>query len=270
MKSLMQMLVLAVLLFAGLAPAAAQQGGQQRGAGAAPDRGYVLGPNDIISVTVFGQPEFNFQTRIKPDGSITVPLLGAVQASGENVLTLAQKVGRSLEQGGFLKRPIVNVEVVDFGSRFVRVAGRVGAPGLYPLDRSYRVLDVLLRAGWRRDNGSNFVFLRRAADNREIRLDVEALARGGAQEDPIVEAGDTLFVPDIDVVYVYGQVNRPGVYPLLPGLTLQQVIVTAGGVTPAGSERRVRLTRAGKEEREVDGDMPLQRNDVVFIRERVF
>src|SRR4051794_7813225 len=81
-------------------PAAAQDG-----------RGYILGPDDTISVTVFGQPEAGTQTRIKPDGTIVMPLIGNVQAAGQTVISLADLITKKLTAGGFFKQPFVNVEV---------------------------------------------------------------------------------------------------------------------------------------------------------------
>ena len=104
----------------------------------------MLGPNDNISVLVYGQTEFNVQTRVKPDGSIVMPLIGKVQAQGKTVITLADEITRRLVSGNFLKAPIVNVEVSEYNSRYGRVAGKVGQPGLVPLDRSTKLLDLSL------------------------------------------------------------------------------------------------------------------------------
>jgi len=233
------------------------------------DRGYVLGPNDGVVVVVYGQQEFNVQTRLKPDGSIVMPLIGRVQASGKNVIELAEEVRSRLVSGNFLRDPIVNVEVTDFRSQYARVVGKVGQPGLVPLDQRYRVLDLLLRAGWVQQGGSNFVLMRRAGDGKEIRLDTDALARGGEGSDLYVEPGDTLFVDDAELVFLTGQVARPGPYALEPGMTVGNLIARAGGVGPTGSSGRFGLKR-GKTEQSVDENAVLQRDDVINVRERLF
>jgi polysaccharide export outer membrane protein len=233
------------------------------------DRGYVLGPNDGVTVIVYGQQEFNVQTRVKPDGSIVMPLIGRVQASGKNVIELADEVRSRLVAGNFLREPIVNVEVTDFRSQYARVVGKVGQPGLVPLDQRYRVLDLLLRAGWVQQGGANFVLMRRGSDNKEIRLETDALARGGAGSDIYVEPGDTLFVDDAELVFLTGQVARPGPYALEPGMTIANLIARAGGVGPTGSSGRFGLKR-GKTEQTVDEDAVLQKDDVVDVRERLF
>lgn len=230
---------------------------------------YVLGPNDAITVQVYGQQEFNVQTRIKPDGTISVPLIGNVQASGKTVVTLADEMAARLKKGGYLKDPIVNVEINEYNSRWARVAGKVGSPGLVPLDRNYRVLDILLRSGWVQDAGASYVVLRRGVDGREITLNTVDLARGDPQKDPLVESGDTIFVPEADLVYVTGQINRPGPIALRPNMTVRQLLAMAGGVTQLGSSNRVSLTRGGKEI-DANADTILQREDIVRVKERLF
>lgn len=257
------MLAAALLLALGLAPPAF----------AAPpaitERGYVLGPNDAITVAVFGQQEFNVATKVKSDGSITMPLIGKLPASGQTAVSLAAEVGRRLTAGNFLKDPIVNVEVTEYNSRWVRVAGKVGQPGLVPLDRNYRVLDVLLRTGWVQDAGASYVMLRRAADGRETTISTLDLARGDPDKDPMLEAGDTIYVPEADVVFISGQINRPGAFPLKPGMTVRSLLATAGGVTQLGSDNKVKLARGGKEI-SADASTTLQKDDVVTVKERLF
>lgn len=236
---------------------------------AAAQGGYVLGPNDSITVVVYGQEEFNVATRIKADGSITMPLIGRVEAAGKTNITLADEITRRLEQGNYLKDPIVNVEVNEYNSKYVRLAGKVGAPALVPLDRSDRLLDILLRAGWVRDDGSGFVVLRRAADSKEVRVNIEELARG-TTEDIRLQPGDTIYVADAELVFVTGQVNRPGGVPLKPGMTVTEVLAKAGGVSPSGNSNKVGLKRGGQKERDVDAAFVLEAGDIINVKERLF
>lgn len=236
----------------------------------AQERGYVLGADDTISVAVYGQTDAGVQTRIKPDGSIVMPLIGNVEAAGQTVVGLADLITKKLVAGGFFKAPVVNVEVGSFTSKRVNVAGKVGQPGVYPLDRTYHALEILLKAGWVKDQGANYVYLRRA-DGKETRLETEALVRGAADKDPILQAGDTLYVPDADTFYVYGQINKPGAFPVLPGMTVRQALALAGGITATGSDKKVGLYRTGtKDKDEIALDQPVQKNDVLVVKERLF
>ena len=234
------------------------------------DRGYVLGANDTIQVQVYGQPDAGITTRIKPDGTIVMPLIGVIQASGLTTVQLADAITKKFTAGGYFKSPVVNIEIGGYVSKTVNVAGKVATPGVYPLDKTYRALEILLKAGWIKDAGANYVYLRRGSDFKEVQLDTEALVRGTADQDPVLEPGDTLFVPDADTFYVYGQVAKPGTYPVLKDMTLRQALALSGGVTAAGSERKVTLHRAGQKDSDATLDMIIKRNDVLIIKERLF
>lgn len=258
--AMMWRLVLAtVLLLCGSGAALAQAG----------DPGYVLGADDTVQVIVYGQSEFNITTRVKADGTIVMPLIGIVKASGLTSIGLAREVTSKLTSGGFLKDPIVNVEIGAYVSKTVNVAGKVGAPGVYPLDRQYRALEVLLKAGWIRENGAAYVYLRRPGAS-EIRLESEGLVRGEPDKDPYLRPGDTLYVPEADQFFLTGQVNRPGALPVLPGMTIRQALALAGGVTATGSSNKVGLIRGNAKEVDAELTQPVQKNDVIIVKERLF
>jgi polysaccharide export outer membrane protein len=251
------LLALVVIALAGATPLRAQDGG------------YVLGPNDAIQVVVYGQPEFSVSTRIKADGTIVMPLIGAVKASGQTNIGLAKSITDALEKTGFLKSPIVNIEVVNFVSQSANIAGKVGSPGILPLDRPYHVLEALLRVGWVRDNAAPYVYLRRPGQ-AEMRLAVEDLVRGGPDKDLLLRPGDTVFVPDADVAYLLGAVSRPGPFAVLPNMTIRQALAAAGGVGPSGSSNKVGLVRDGAKEIDVDTSQIVQKNDIITVKERLF
>ena len=233
------------------------------------EAGYVLGPDDSIQIIVYGQPEAGISTRIKADGTIVMPLIGTVKAEGLTNVGLARLVASKLTDGGFLKSPVVNVEIAGYVSRSVNVAGKVANPAIVPLDRPYRALDLLLKTGWIRDTGATYVLLRRSGA-AETRLDIEALVRGEDDMNPLMRPGDTLFVPDADQIYINGQVNRPGSIPIVAGMTIRQALAVAGGVTATGSSGKVGLSRGGAKETDVDASMVVQKNDVIVVKERLF
>jgi len=257
--------LLAGLLFAQAALAqAARQAPEQA---AAP--GYVFGPNDSLTIVVYGQPEFNVSTRVKPDGSIVVPLIGKVEAQGKTVITLAEEITRRLVQGNFLRDPIVNVEVTEFASKYVRVAGKVGAPGLVPLDRHTGLLDILLRSGWVQDVGSEIIYIRRAGSGQEVEISTKDLARGTVA-DISLQPGDTIFVPPADVVYLTGAAAAPGTYPLKRDMTVSDLLAMGGGAGPTGSSSKFGLKRGDEKEVDVIGSEKLKAGDVIRVRERLF
>ncbi|QYE34153.1 MULTISPECIES: polysaccharide biosynthesis/export family protein [Sphingosinicellaceae] len=234
------------------------------------DNGYVLGPNDTIAVQVYGQPDAGVTTRIKADGTIVMPLIGTVKAEGATQLQLADTIKEKLVKGGYFKDPFVNVEVSAYVSKTVNVAGKVATPGVYPLDKQYTVLEMLLKSGWLREQGASYIYLRRANDSKEIRLETEALVRGSPDKNLILAPGDTLFVPDADTFFVYGQIAHPGSFAITPNMTLREALAIAGGVTSSGSERKVALIRGGGKEVKAAIDEPVRKGDVYIVKERLF
>jgi polysaccharide export outer membrane protein len=241
---------------------------QAQPAAAPPSPAYVLGPNDGLTVAVYGQSEFNVATRVKPDGTIVMPLIGKVQAQGKTVITLADEITRRLVQGNFLRDPIVNIEITEHASNYVRVIGKVGAPGLVPLNRSNRLLDVLLLSGWVQDAGNKEVTIRRAG-GQELKVNMEDLALGKVPE-VTMGNGDTIFVPEAEVIYLTGAAARPGTYPLKRDMTVNDLMAMAGGVGPTGSSGRFGLKRGDAKEVDVQGTDKLEAGDVVRVRERLF
>jgi polysaccharide export outer membrane protein len=232
--------------------------------------GYILGADDVVEVAVLGQPEFTTRARVRANGTVQLPFIGETQVAGETALSLSRKITEKLRAGGYYARPVVTAEIVNFASRYVIVLGDVAQPGLQPVDRDYRVSEVLARAGGLRDTGADFVVLRRA-NGEELKLPFNRLATGSQQEDPVVQAGDKLYVPAADLFYIYGQVNAPGVYPIKGEgpMTIRKALARGGGVGPSGSTKKIKVFRNG-EEIKVKLDDQLRPGDVVTVGERVF
>lgn len=229
---------------------------------------YLLGPEDVVDVDVLGRPDFKTRARIGADGTIQLPLIGRIPASDRTSRKLEEEIARSLQSGGYFSNPIVNIEVASFASRYVTVLGAVGTPGLLPVNRRYRLSEVLAKVGGVRDNGADYVILRRQ-DGPEQRLLVKSLATGDLSQDPFVEPGDKIFSPVADLFYISGQVVAPGAYPLPSDLTVRMAIARGGGLTPSGSDRRVNVTRAGTKQKLELSDK-VQAGDVIVVGERLF
>lgn len=230
--------------------------------------GYVLGPDDVVEITVLGQPEFATRARIKSNGTIQLPFIGEQKISGETALTLAPKIAEKLRSGGYYSKPVVNVEVSGFASRYVTLLGAIAQPGLQPVDRSYRLSEIIARAGGIRETGADYVTVTRA-DGQQKDYPFERLAAGGPNDDPEVNPGDKIYVPEAELFYIYGQVNAPGVYPLRADMTVRKAIARGGGFTAAGSAKRIKLFRNGQETK-VDLDMVIKPGDVFVVGERLF
>lgn len=230
--------------------------------------GYVLGPDDVVEISVLGQPEFTTRARIKANGTVQLPFIGEQKIEGETALSLAPKIADKLRSGGYYAKPVVNVEVVGFASRYVVLLGAVAQAGLQPVDRDYRLSEIIARAGGLRADGADFITLTRA-NGEQQNYSFEKLAAGGPNEDPIVRPGDKIYVPEADLYYIYGQINSPGAFPLRGEMTVRNVIAKSGGVTAAGSLKRIKLFRDGQEQK-VSLDMPVKPGDVFYVGERLF
>lgn len=235
-----------------------------------PGDGYKLGANDEVEVTIYGSGQGQNQvirTRIKEDGTITLPFLGAVQARDRTARQLADQITNDLRSGGYFTRPSVNVDVTQFVSNVVTVFGQVGTPGIYPLDRPHTIGMVLARAGGGRNDGADYVVLHRRGDPAEHHIAFADLT-GEWSNATAVEPGDTLYVPVAPVVYIYGQVNSPGSFTVRSGMSLRQALARAGGPTLAGTQNKITIYRGDKKVKKADLDSLIQPNDTIYIHER--
>lgn len=233
------------------------------------DPGYVLGPGDQIEVSLRGQPAFERVTgRIRADGTLALSHLGDFRVAGDSSVTLAARIGKALNDGGYYVNPIVNVEILGYASRYVIVLGEVGQPGLLPVDRAYRVSEIIARVGGIRATGADRVVVNRGSGEQQS-LDFAALATGSGAADPLVGPGDKIFVPAAPTFFIYGQVNAPGEYPMKGTMSVRKALARGGGLTELGSERRVSVIRAGKKEA-LAADDTLADGDVVVVGERLF
>jgi polysaccharide export outer membrane protein len=230
--------------------------------------GYVLGRDDVIEVSLLGRQEWGGRVRVQTDGTVQLALIGKLQAAEHTTSELSETIRKALQTGGFYADPIVNVEVVSFASRYITVLGAFGNPGLIPMNRPYRLSEILARVGGVREGGADYIIVR-SANGAEKHYPIRDIATGDATQDPYVQSGDKLYAPIAEVFYVYGQVHTPGVFPVVNDMTLRMAIARAGGVTDQGSDKRAQVTRGGKTIT-VDSAGKILPGDVVFIKERLF
>lgn len=233
---------------------------------AAASSGYLLGPEDEVKIAVFGQPDLSTTTRIKEDGTVLLALIGPIAARGKTTTQLSQDIAAGYAAGGYLTKPSVSVEVANYVSRFVTVLGNVPQAGNYPLDRTYTVASMLAKAGGSTKDGANAVILTPVDGSGPVRISLADMSAGANRP---LKAGDILFVPPAEKVYVYGQVQQPGAFSFVPGQSFRQALALAGGPTLAGSTKRIKVRRGGKEI-QANLDDAIQPEDVLIIREKLF
>ncbi len=240
----------------------------------AADADYRLGSGDLLRVNVFGSPELSGEVRVSESGNITYPLIGQVQVAGKSPAQVEAQLVTAFVEGGYLKQPQVSVLVVEYRSQKVSVMGHVSKPGQYSLQSSSRVLDVLAEAGGPVNGEAADVATLMRKDGSKLTVDLAALFMGDPAQNHEVGGGDTLYVPRAPQFYVYGEVQRPGMYKLERGMTVSRAISAGGGLTTRGSERRVVIKRKDKDGKEqhysAKGADLLQADDVLMVKEGLF
>jgi polysaccharide biosynthesis/export protein len=236
-------------------------------AASASEEEYVVGPEDAIEIEIVGSPD-RLRARVKPDGTIQASLIGNVSVAGQTPSQLAKVFAKLLKEGGYFANPVINVELVSYSSRYVTVLGSIGSPGLVPMNRPYRLSEILARVGGVQTGAADYLIVRsdNGAENRYL---IKDLATGDSSKDPYAKAGDKIYSPLAEVFYISGQVRAPGTYPVKQNMTLTQAIAQAGGLGESGSDRGAKLSRAGKKSKLNAADKVLP-DDIIVINERLF
>jgi polysaccharide export outer membrane protein len=161
------------------------------------DREYVIGPLDKVAVEVFGLPEVSRTLLVDASGRISLPMVGAMQASGTTTTELAQQIGDALRRH-HVREPQVSVNMAEVNSQFVTIDGQVSAPGNYPVAGRMTLTRALARAQGVTEFArlNHVVVIREVGGQRLAALyDVRAI-RQGLYADPQIYANDVVTVGD--------------------------------------------------------------------------
>jgi polysaccharide export outer membrane protein len=238
-----------------------------------------IGPGDLIEVKVFDVPELDQTVRVSDRGEAVFTFLGKIQLAGLTTADAQTLVESRLREGNLVRQPQVSIVIQEYGTQGVSILGQVGKPGVYPVLGSRTLLDIISEAGGitplaaheatikRRKTGE--VFVSSISDNPGD------LLAGNVELWP----GDTVIVPKAGIVYVIGDVGRPGGFVMENNgkMTLVQAVALAAGVNRTAAQSKARVIRkaaAGYEDMPVDlkrilqgkaSDIPLNREDIVYI-----
>lgn len=239
---------------------------------------YILGPGDIVRITVYDHQDMTTESRISERNAITFPLIGEIKIGGGSTAAAEVAVATQLEQGGFVKKAQVNVIVVQFHSQQISVLGEVNKPGKYPLEAASTVVDLLALAGWVNQAGADTAILVRQSEQGAVRkkIDLQELFQSGDMSTNLeVLNDDVIFVPRAPQFYIYGEVQRPGTFRLERNMTAMQALSVGGGLTLRGSEKGVTIKR-----RDANGEVQtlsapgltllMQADDVIHVKESLF
>jgi polysaccharide biosynthesis/export protein len=245
---------------------------------------YVLGPQDQLKITVFDEPELSNVYRVDSDGFITFPMISKVAAVGITPAELQDRI-KTMLASGYIKNPQVRVEVEGYKSQSVIVSGEIRAPGKVPMTGSMTLIEALAAAGSPTSSASNEVSISRQKRNAAgvvtdenavdiIRVNLKMLQLGQAGRDIQLQDGDLINVPKAQTFYITGQIRNPGSLVWDPGMTVQQAVALAGGLTDRGSDRRIRADRLGADGKVTEVSLKLedkvQPNDTIKIPSKFF
>ena len=244
----------------------------------AAEKEHILGPGDMIKVSVYQNADLTLETRISELGQISFPLIGTVTVGGLSVPAAEQKIAKALRDGGFVLKPQVNVSLLQVRSAQISILGQVGKPGRYPIETvNSKVSEMIAAAGGVVPGAADVVTVVGTRNGKQVKFDIDlpAILQSGKTElDAVVVNGDILYVDRAPMFYIYGEVQRPGAFRLERGMTVMQALAQGGGLTQRGTERGVRIHR-----RDPNGAISIiqpkmndmvERDDVIYIRESVF
>src|SRR6266478_4840241 len=237
-----------------------------------------LGEGDSVRITVFQNPDLTTETRISERGTITFPLVGEISLAGLTPAGAETRITEYLIKGKFVLKPQVSLNVVRVRSRQVSVLGQVARPGRYPLDdTSSNLTDILALAGGISPTGDDSVtvMVKRNGKTSKLEINVPTMYRtGDLSRNLELQNGDTIFVQRAPVFYIYGEVQRAGVYRLEPLMTVMQALSVGGGVTQRGTDRGLKIRRKSADGKfqAIDAHLtdPVQPDDVIYVRESLF
>lgn len=207
---------------------------------------YVLGPGDLVTITVFEVAELNTEARVSSRGLITMPLLGQVHVQGLSALEAEKKIEQDLSKD-YMHEAHVTLFVKERVSQQITIVGAVKTPGTYETKATKRILEVLSMAGGVTKFAGDTVYITRhkKQDGNDVYLvDLEKLLEEGRMDmNMFVQGGDTIFVPQNDVVQVEGAVKMQGPVKIEGRLTIDEAIAAAGGLAQYADDEDIKLIR---------------------------
>lgn len=244
---------------------------------------YTVGTGDTLHINVFGHPDLNQTIEVDAEGMIVFPLLGQLEVAGRSVADLSRALTDKLG-AGYIINPQVTVVVEDYRSRKASILGKVNKPGLYELKGRTTLLEMISTAGGLALDAGQFAYVTRQEPDNEasvegrqevIRIDLKKLVEAGeTTQNILIQDGDSVFISNMEKIYVTGEVKSNGAYPYEEGLTVIMALTNAGGLTNTASASRIRIIRKANGEEQVihrvKMDDPVLPEDVIVVPESFF
>jgi polysaccharide export outer membrane protein len=207
----------------------------------------LIGPGDVLHVQVVDAPEMEQHTRVTDNGLIPLVGDGDVKVAGMTVAAAETAIHDHLIATHYMNHPRVLVTVEQYATETVSVVGQVNRPGAYPITTPRTVLDVLSFAGGITNVADrNILVQRHGSKDNTLAYYVSNDAKQAVATQVMVNPGDTVIVPKAGIVYILGDVNRPGGFAMSNDedhMTLLQALALAGGVQHSAKQGKARLLR---------------------------
>jgi polysaccharide biosynthesis/export protein len=240
-----------------------------------------IGPGDLLHLKVLEAPELEQATRVSDAGTVALILGGKVHVAGLTPVEAAETIERALVEGHYVLTPHVSVTSEQTATENVTILGQVRTPGSYPIATPRPILDVLALAGGLNDLAQRKVTIQRHSSKERVDYVLSNSANAALDANVPVYPGDTVLVPKADVVYVLGDVNRPGGIAIVTNdskLSALQALTLAGGTPPNAVPSKSRLIRKQADGTHVElplqlsamqkgkePDIPLQGDDIIYV-----
>ena len=248
---------------------------------------YVIGPEDILEIIVWGHDDLKRVQPVSLEGVITFPLIGQVRSTGKTTQQLEKEITRKLG-AGYIVNPQISVTVKEYKSKKVFVMGEVNKPGTYPVSKENNLLYILSQAGGpTKDAGEEVIVIRpdnprshgitleeaKLKKEKIIKVNLTDALAGDREGNIIIRHGDSIVVPRMPYFFVMGEVKKPGKYNLERGTTVLMAISIGGGLTPKSAPKRTRIIRehdGEKSEFRVIMKTLVQPGDTIIVPESFF
>jgi len=225
---------------------------------------YLLGPGDVLQISVWGYPELTKIITVRPDGMVSFPLINEIKVAEKTPEEIRQEINQELCK--IIKDAQVSLTVINFRTINVSVLGEVSKPGLYSLTERVDVLKAISAAGGLTDEAGlrNATIIR---ENQEIiPLDLEKLLiQNDLTQNYLLDSGDSLYIPKaftITNISIAGEVNSPGLYTLEGKVDILKAISACRGLTQKADLKNAIINKQNNVVIQVDLEKLLTQNDL--------
>ncbi len=220
-----------------------------------------IAAGDLLEIAVFDSPELSGKLRVSESGGVTLPIGGAIHLQGLTAEAAGTAIDERLRTRDIMTQPHVTVFISEYATQGVTVTGEVKTPGIYPLLGAHGLLDMISAAGGPVPTASRQATVIHRSDPQHpeiVPLDFHAGSSAAANYP--VQPGDTVVLARAGVVYVVGDVGRPGGFLLEQSqrLSVLQVISLAGGPNRTAATQHAKLFQ-DREGGRVASDLPLKK-----------